>query len=316
MKCPRHSQADVIGYCSVCGDFGCSDCMTTHDGQLLCPKHYRPIAQKIEEERRQQELRKRHPRQRLVVRFADGRCLYGMSYALNPKDAGFHLDLVGPDGIALGKSEYIRFQDLKAVFMVKSFDGKYDKTARYREWTPEGGELYVVFRDGEELRGFSLQRFSPDEPRFHLIPFDPTTNNINILVEMAAVERVFTPEQYQARLAEEREVQKATGAPVTLTQEETTGDFYFETRNYPAAFQQYRLAMEKAPRSSRLQKKLLSAQFNVAIGHIKRHEYDKALAHMEAVLRADPHNERVKKKVIKLRYIIRKGGTVSEAEEP
>jgi hypothetical protein len=290
----------------VCGDLGCSECLTEHEGALYCPKHYRPIAQRIKEDKRHDTVRRRRPRQRLVVRYADGRCIYGVSYALNPRDPGFHLDLVDATGAPLEKTELIQFQDLKAVFLVKSFDGRFDKKVRYKEWTPEGGEVVVKFRDGEVIRGFLLRRYNPNEPRFHLIPQDPETNNISVLVEVAATEGVYTPEEYEEVLAREREAHKEMSGPATLSQEEGLGDFYFETRNYDAAREQYRLASVKFPQLSRLRKKRLLTEYNVAIQHIKRHEYDKALACMEIIVKSDPHNERVLKKVAQLRHIIKR----------
>lgn len=306
MKCPRHPKNEATGYCTVCGDLGCEECLHDHEGQRLCPRHYRPIARKLEEEKRHEDVRKRHPRQRMVVRYADGRCEYGVCFALSVKDTGFHLDLVDQNETPLAETKHVRFEDLKAVFLVKSFDGKFDKTASYKEWNPEGGELVVQFNDGEVVRGFSLRRYDPDELRFHLIPLDPTTNNVSILVERTAVAAVYTPDEYKAKRAQEKEAKKSTGPAADLSQEEGTGDFYFETRNYEAALEQYRLAQEKHPDLRRLKKKLLLAQYNVGIQHIKRHEYDKALALMETVLAADPHNSRVRRKVSKLRHIIKR----------
>jgi len=279
--------------------------LTLHEGNFLCAKHYRPIAQKLDEEKKHESVRKRHPRQRLVVRYLDGRCQYGVCFSLNQKEAGFHLDLADTAGMSQGETQYVRFSDLKAVFLVKSFDGKYDKNVRYREWTPEGHELVIEFQDGEVIRGFSLHRYDPLDARFHLIPSDPTTNNISVLVERSAVKNVYTPEQYTAHLADQREAM-GTDTPVQLSQEETTGDFYFETRNYPAALELYRQAQARFPKLRRLQKKIFLTLYNVGVNHIKRHEYEKALAYMEIVLKMDPHNDRVKKKVHQLHHIIQK----------
>ena len=105
MQCPNHSRAETIGYCCVCGGFGCAECLTTHEGNLYCQRHYRPISQKIEEDKRHELLRKQRPRQLLAVRHADGRCQYGVCYALNLRDHVFHLDLVDSSGAPLGKTE-------------------------------------------------------------------------------------------------------------------------------------------------------------------------------------------------------------------
>ena len=104
MNCPNHPRNEVVGYCAVCGTFGCSECLSKHEGQLLCSRHYRPIARQVEEERRQDQVRKRHARQRLVVRYKDGRVDYGMSYALNPKENSFHLERTDVNGVASGQT--------------------------------------------------------------------------------------------------------------------------------------------------------------------------------------------------------------------
>lgn len=311
MQCPNHSRTETIGYCCVCASFGCSECLKLHEGNLYCRRHYQPIAQKIEEEKRHEDAKKRRPRQLLAVRYTDGRCQYGVCYALNLRDPAFYLDLVDSAGAPIGKTETIRFQHLKAVFLVKSFDGHFDKTVRYKEWTPEGAELVAEFKDGEVLRGTTLHRYDPNEPRFHLIPSEPDTNNISILVEASALTRIYTVPEYTEKIQREQEALREQES-ATLSQEETTGDFYFETRNYPQALEQYRLAAAKFPQSPRLRKKVLLAQYNVAVQYIKRHEYKQALASMEAILKADPRNERVAKKVSQLRHIIQKEGAGPE----
>jgi hypothetical protein len=201
---------------------------------------------------------------------------------------------------------HVRFHELKAVFLVKSFDGNFDKNLRYKEWTPEGAEMVVRFKDGEVVRGFSLRRYDPNEPRFHLTPLTQTTNNVSIIVEHSAVDGVYTPEEFKQKEAEEK-AEEPEQVVTPVTQEETTGDFYYESRNYLAALEQYRVAANKYPSSRRLQKKMLVCLFNVGIHHIKRHEYDKALFHMESALRMDPRNDRIKKKVQQLQHILEKG---------
>lgn len=308
MRCPNHPQNEVTGYCHVCGNFGCADCLTAHEGNMLCAKHYKPIGDKLEEGRRQEEARRKHPRKLLVVRYQDGRREFGVAYGLNLRETGFHLDLVQGDGTPLGRTKLIRFQELKAVFVVKSFDGKYDKKLRYREWAPEGEVLTVKFKDGEVIKGKTLQAYDPLDARFYLVPEETETNNLSVIVERANVAAVYTEEEYEEKLAMDREAAMENGGSVTLSQEETTGDFYFETRNYPAALEQYKLAVQKHPEVKRLQKKILLVYYNIGIDLIKRREYPKALQYMEFILKSDPRNPRVLKKASQLRHIIEKEG--------
>ncbi len=272
---------------------------------------------KRQEQRKEREVRlqrkgehhkKRHTRQRLVVRFKDGRTARGVCFALNPKEPAFHLDETDETGVSSGQTTQIRYADIKAVFYVKSFDGKFDRSTRYREWMAEGNEVVVEFIDGEVLRGSTLHPYNPDDPRFHLIPKEENTNNISILVEASALNHVYTPEEYEAKRREEKEAKKAQEVADDLSQEETMGDFYFETRNYTGALEQYRVAAKRFPHSGRLRKKMLAAQFNIGVQHIKRREYPEALDVMEKVLKVDPRNSHARKKVLQLRKIIDRSG--------
>ena len=254
---------------------------------------------------RRQE-RKRQTRQRLVVRYADGHTENGMCFALNPRDTGFHLDLVDGQGISTGQTKQVRFSDLKAVFYVKSFDGKYDKSARFRDWTPEGSEMVVEFEDGEVIKGFSLHPYNENMARFFLIPEDAHSNNISILVEAGATLGVYTPEQYKEKRAKEREQRKKKDISEDLCQEETMGDFYFDARNYTAALEQYKAATTRFPKLQRLRRKLLACEYNVGVECIKRRDYAEALAYMDGILKVDPRNGHARKKVLQLRKIIEK----------
>lgn len=262
-------------------------------------------ARQAREERIQARAKKRQHRQRLVVRYLDGRTVYGVCFALNPRDTGFHLDKTDPNGVTTGESIQVDFSELKAVFYVKSFDGKYDKNEQFREWSPEGSDVVVEFKDGEAIHGATQHPYNPHDVRFYLVPSDSDTNNISILVEASALKGVYTPEEYRARKAQEREQRKQDkGADVT--QEETMGDFYFETRNYKAAQEQYEKALAQFPQSHRLRKKKLAAFFNIGVQHIKQRNYPQALEVIEEVLRLDPGNSHAQKKVHQLRKIVAK----------
>jgi tetratricopeptide (TPR) repeat protein len=307
MKCPNHHAHEVTGYCSVCGAFGCTECLTPHDGSLYCPRHYRPIQQQLQEARKHAEQRRRHDRQRLVVHYKDGRTVRGMCYALNVKEVGFHLDKADEQGISTGQSEHVPFASIKAVYYVKSFDGKFDKARRYRDYHPEGADIVVEFTDGEVVRGNPLHKHGESQPRFHLIPHDDHTNNISILVEGTSVEAIYTTEEYRQKKAEEKAARKElTGGDGAVCQEETLGDFYFETRNYEAALQQYKAAQDKAPGSARLQKKMVLTRYNIGVQFIKKRDYPNAYTCMQEVLRFDPTNVHAKKKVLQLKRIMQK----------
>ncbi len=312
MKCPNHLLRNAAGYCCVCGSFYCEDCLTRHDGNLYCPRHYKPIAAKHEEERKRVEVRKRHSRHSLVVYFKDGRREQGVCHAMNIRESGFHLSCEDDSGAATGKSVRVRFQDIKSVANVKSYTGKIDKSQPYQEYTPGGAELVVEFDDGEVIEGATVHAYDPDAPRFYFIPKDRNSNYINLLVERAAVKGIHAPEEWAEQKAaqeEKRRQQKAEGqitGSTPTSQEETMGDFYFEQHNYTGALEQYRIASRRSPDSMRLKKKLLASTLNIGIGHIKRRDYPTALQWMEKGLEIDPDNDAALRKAKQLRKIIEK----------
>jgi tetratricopeptide (TPR) repeat protein len=312
VKCPNHLMRNAAGYCCVCGSFYCEDCLTRHDGNLYCPRHYKPIAAKMEEDQRRAESRKRHSRHALVVQFKNGQREQGVCHAMNIRESGFHLTCEDDNGVASGKTARVRFSDVKYVANVKSYTGKFDKSQSYQGYTPGGSDLIVEFEDGEMIEGTTVHSYDPDAPRFYLIPKDPNSNFITVLIESASVTCTYTPAEWAAKKAahEEKKRQlKAEGQQAGATptsQEETMGDFYFEQHNYTGALEQYRIAFRRSPESLRLKKKLLASTINVGIGFIKRRDYPKALEWMEKALEIDPENDAAKRKTKQLRRVIEK----------
>jgi len=312
MKCPNHLTRDVAGYCCVCGSFFCQDCFTRHEGNLYCKKHYKPIGEKLDHDQKISEGRKRRARHALVVHFRNGQRAQGVCRAMNIRDAGFHLESEDTDGTATGEIIRLRFEDLKCVCNVKSYDGNFDSGESFQEYTPGGAEVVVEFDDGEILEGTTMNLYNPDHPRFYLIPKDLQSNNINVLIENASVARILTPEQYQEEKIQKsqptaQEVEKSESREsVKLEQEESMGDFYFEQRNYQPAFEQYSLALEKHPDSGRNRRKAVVSAVNVGIGFIKTRDYPDALRWMDVALGIDPENPHAMKKAKQLRKVIEK----------
>ena len=324
MKCPNHITRNVAGYCSVCGSFVCEECLSQYEGSAYCPKHFKPIAAKMKRDGNSDEVRKRHGRHHLIVCYLDGSKAQGTCRSLNLRSTGFYLELEDDTGISLEESLRIQFDDVKYVANVKSYTGQYDKQQRFQEYTPGGSHIVVRLRDGEVVEGTTMQAYVPDHPRFYLIPQDIHSNNINLLIERNGIDRVFEPRDYLEevkREKEERRAQKEAAAPAArgggdadetredrseLSQEESMGDFYFGTHNYPGAVEQYRLAYQANSRSPRLKKKVVVALINIGIQYIKTREYPKSLEYMDQALAVDPGNPHAKKKAKQLKKIIEK----------
>ena len=306
MRCPYHLLKEVVGYCSVCGSFGCAECITQHENILYCKTHFKPIADRLVKQKKHEELLSRPERQRLVIHKKDGTTLSGVSFALNHKSDGFHLDMVDGKGETIGKSCFLPFEDLKAIFYVKSYDGKFDESQRFKEWKPEGNAVVVEFLDGELIHGHTMHPYRSSEPRFFLVPHDEGSNNISILIERSAIGSVLSPEDYKAKKVQEIEDYLEKHKATAHSREELTGDYHFERKEYGRASRCYQTALEKGAETKRLHKKLSLAHYNIGTRHIKQHEYARAYSCMKLAVEQDPTNERAVAKYEKLREYLKK----------
>jgi len=121
----------------------------------------------------------------VVAHFRDGSVLKGISLDIDPEKPVFHIR--PPQG----KAVEAKLSQLKALFFVRSLEGnpkKNDQTAldpkdtRIRGSTP----IKVRFDDGETIAGLTI-RFPPNKPYFFIVPVDPKSNNLRILINKSAV---------------------------------------------------------------------------------------------------------------------------------
>ena len=291
MNCPRHSRKKVVGYCKVCGDLGCEECLTLHENNLYCERHYRPIAEALERQKRRKESR---GRQRLVVHTRDGKVAYGVCHAMNPNTDGFHLELVDRKGEPRNKSAYLNFSDLKAVFYVRSFDGRFEPESAEREFSPQGDAIVVEFEDGEFIPGRTLKPLRKGEARFLLIPDDVESNNMGILLDGSAVKRLYSPDEFEQEQQQriEQYLKDHTGQGVT--RKERVGDYYFEKKDYSQALTYYRNTRLEHGNNSRINKKIVTVKHNLALRAVKQRNYRRAFDLLERALKLDPGNEKAK----------------------
>lgn len=84
------------------------------------------------------------------------------------------------------ETQEISLRDLKAIFFVKSFEGKPDYHERDDvERVGFGKKIRVYFNDGETQVGYT-QGYTPNRPGFFIFPSDPDSNNDRIFVVSAA----------------------------------------------------------------------------------------------------------------------------------
>jgi hypothetical protein len=126
---------------------------------------------------------------RIVVRYRDGRTLKGHTADFLPTRPSFHVE---PADAAVARSLEIPLVELKAVFFVKRLDGNrdYHEVKEFRPGQPAAGRrLRVDLEDGEVLVGTTMG-YQPNRPGFFLVPADPDSNNDRCFVVSAAVRKV------------------------------------------------------------------------------------------------------------------------------
>jgi len=129
----------------------------------------------------------------VVARYQDGRIVKGTTYDFGPQKKGFHVVPLGEEG---RKVTEVLFSDLKAVFFVKSLEGKQDHpSARegIEEKTEPMGQMKVkiTFLDGETLLG-TTQGYTLEREGFFIVPLEGDSNNLRIFVVSKAVKEVDT----------------------------------------------------------------------------------------------------------------------------
>lgn len=122
---------------------------------------------------------------KLVIHYADGTIRKGVSNDFFPNKDRFHLTENGTDEVV-----DIVVEQLKGIFVVKSFEGKSGyKEAQGIERVGMGKRICVHFTDGETVTGYT-SGYHPERTTFVVFPEDPESNNEKIFVVTAATDRV------------------------------------------------------------------------------------------------------------------------------
>jgi len=129
----------------------------------------------------------------VVARYQDGRIIKGTTYDFGPQKKGFHVVPVAGEGKEVSE---VLFSDLKAVFFVKSLEGKQGYPLP-KEVTEEKAEprtqmkVKITFLDGETLMG-TTQGYALEREGFFIVPLEEDSNNLRIFVVSKAVKDVDT----------------------------------------------------------------------------------------------------------------------------
>ena len=129
----------------------------------------------------------------VVARYRDGRIIKGTTYDFGPQKKTFHVVPLGEEG---QKVSEVLFSDLKAVFFVRSLEGKQDHPLT-KDVSEEKGEpgtrmkVKITFLDGETLMG-TTQGYTLEREGFFIVPLEEDSNNLRIFVISKAVKTVDT----------------------------------------------------------------------------------------------------------------------------
>jgi hypothetical protein len=124
----------------------------------------------------------------IVAHFIDGTVRKGMSLDVDPKRPSCHLKT------GTGGTIEVTLAEVKALFFVKSPGGRPEYIEATLPATADSRlvgarRVRVVFADREEIIGL-MNRYPPIAPFFFMLPIDPESNNIRILVNRAAVKQM------------------------------------------------------------------------------------------------------------------------------
>ncbi|HEV8197976.1 MAG TPA: hypothetical protein VGP87_15120 [Gemmatimonadales bacterium] len=124
----------------------------------------------------------------IVAHFIDGSVKKGQSLDVDPKRPICHLKTES------GGTIEVALEEVKALFFVRSATGD-PARQEAREAVPGDSRLVgarrvrVMFADREEIIGL-MNRYPPTARHFFMLPIDPLSNNLRILVNRAAVKEM------------------------------------------------------------------------------------------------------------------------------
>lgn len=124
----------------------------------------------------------------VVARYVGGRVVKGISLDVDPGKPTCHVRTREQGTVT------VRLADLKALFFVKSLEGNREHqegmAVEPDDIRNRGAcRMELTFADGERVVGLTV-RYPPIKPFFFVVPADPKSNNIRILVNRAAVKHM------------------------------------------------------------------------------------------------------------------------------
>lgn len=242
---------------------------------------------------------------KVVVKTKRGELKYGLCNALDTEASSFEIFLHDKQGAPLNQRVLIAFEELKALFLVKHFEGHLSNVANHVADLPPSPPIAIEFNDGEVIVGRPMEPQWERAAHILLRPEDSSSNNFLILVERSAVKALLSFEAYQRKQQQEFTAFTVQHRKEGETQEECLGDFYFSRHDYLRAEQHYRNALEQSVSNPRIKRKLCATKYNIGIRYIRQRQYVNALRYMELVVALDPTHQEALEKISKLRERLR-----------
>ncbi len=125
---------------------------------------------------------------KVVAHYIGGRVVKGVSHDINPKRPFCHIRTAEQGTVS------VKLSDLKALFFVNDLagDAKRKDGSRIETKDPRTRGAFpieVEFGDGERVIGLTAG-YPPQGQFFFVLPVDARSNNVRILVNLAAVVRM------------------------------------------------------------------------------------------------------------------------------
>jgi hypothetical protein len=133
----------------------------------------------------------------VVARYRDGKIVRGVTHDFGPQKKVFHVSTIGEEGGGgEGKAHEIHFSELKAVFFVKTLEGRKGPPPlkglmEDKLESPASLKMRITFFDGEVLVG-TTHGYTPNREGFFVAPLEKDSNNLRVFVISSAVKKVET----------------------------------------------------------------------------------------------------------------------------
>jgi len=133
----------------------------------------------------------------VVARYRDGKIIRGVTHDFGPQKKVFHVSTVERHGRTVGGKIYeISLSELKAVFFVRSLEGRQGPPSlkgllEEKLERPGLMKMRITFLDGEVLVG-TTHGYNPEREAFFVTPLEQDSNNLRIFVVSSAVKKVET----------------------------------------------------------------------------------------------------------------------------